>query len=55
MSEPSSFFLHVHITEEKLEQFFVSPVKNITDYSDWLAWFNEEKEYAAIRAKCSIS
>lgn len=43
MSEPSSFFLHVHITEEKLEQFFASPVKNITDYSDWLAWFNEEK------------
>ncbi|EOE1546175.1 hypothetical protein ACJ9E6_004258 [Providencia rettgeri] len=43
MSEPSSFFLHVHITEEKLEQFFASPAKNITDYSDLIAWFNEKE------------
>lgn len=43
MSEPSSFFLHVHITDEKLEQFLLSPAKDIADYGDWITWFSEEE------------
>ncbi|GKX56567.1 hypothetical protein SOASR030_26790 [Leminorella grimontii] len=43
MSEPSSFFLHVHITEENLEQYFASPAKDVADYTDWTAWFSEKK------------
>lgn len=43
MSEPSSFFLHAHITPEKLEQFLKAPSANIADYTDWQAWFNERE------------
>jgi hypothetical protein len=43
MSEPSSFFLHAHITPEKLEQFLNAPSANIADYTDWQTWFNERE------------
>ncbi|AHG19142.1 cytoplasmic protein [Chania multitudinisentens RB-25] len=43
MSEPASFFLHAHITEDNLKKFLHSPSTNIKDYDDWLAWFNQEQ------------
>ncbi len=43
MSEPASFFLHAHITQDNLEAFLNSPATNIEDYSDWLAWFDAEQ------------
>lgn len=43
MSEPSSFFLRAHITEERLEQFMSAASTNISDYGDWQAWFDAEQ------------
>lgn len=43
MSEPSSLFVHAHITKENLDVFMNSDAKNVGDYHDWLPWFEAEQ------------
>ena len=50
MSEPSSLYLRVTLTQENLEALMASRVARPTDYDDWLAWLATKKMYGSITA-----
>ncbi len=44
MSEPSTLFGQIHIKKDQLQLFLESPAKNVTDFTDWIEWLNQEKK-----------
>ncbi len=50
MSEPSSLYLRVSLTESALEAFRQSGPKPPSAYNDWLAWLASKQFYGAIDA-----
>ncbi len=48
MSEPSSLYVRVRLTEKKFEEFRNSPLVAPNHYNDWRSWLSAKKFYGEI-------